>query len=78
MPPHLPSEDVRGLDPSLCDTERPLGTIVGGMLLFRFPSGSVVQGTTGSLQSGLHKPVFLQILHQRETLGWKVSKLYRT
>ena len=31
-------------DPSLCDTEKPLGTIVGGTLLFRFQSGGAGAG----------------------------------
>jgi len=43
------SEDVRGLDPPLRDTEKPLGTIVGETLLFLFASGGAVQGATGSL-----------------------------
>ena len=36
-------------DDSLCDTEKPLVTIVDGTLLFRFPSGGGLQGVTGSL-----------------------------
>jgi len=58
-------------NPSFCDTERPLGTIVDGTLLFRFQSGGAVQGVTGSLYSGLHtlKTSFLQIFHQGETFG---------
>jgi len=58
-------------DPSLCDTEKPLDTIVDGTLAFRFQSGGAVQRVTGSLYSGLHtlKTSFLQIFHRDETLG---------